>query len=98
LKTQEISVRLVLIGYDLHRRSRRDYNRLIESIKALGACLHNLDSTWFVATPLSVTEIRDALVAHFNPLDTLVVVDLVSTEWAGSGLNPFDAAWLDDQL
>jgi hypothetical protein len=98
LKTQEISVRLVLIGYDLHRRSRRDYNRLIESIKALGACLHNLDSTWFVATPLSVTEIRDALVAHFNPLDTLVVVDLVSMEWAGSGLNPFDAAWLDDQL
>jgi hypothetical protein len=98
LRTQETSLRLVLVGYDLHGRSRRDYDRLIESIKALGACLHNLDSTWFVATSLSVTEIRDALAAHFNPVDTLLVMDLISTEWAALGLNPFDAAWLDEQL
>lgn len=49
-----------LITYDLNSPGQ-NYEKLYETIKSFGECAHYLDSTWFVKTGFSKTQIREKL-------------------------------------
>ncbi len=70
-----------LITYDLNKAGQ-DYNSLYEAIKSLGSWAHYLDSTWFVDTSSSASEIRDKLTAIMDKNDYLFV-SRITKDYAG---------------
>jgi hypothetical protein len=91
-------VNTLLICYDLYHRTPKAYADLTQGIKQLGSCWHEFDSTWFVSTPLTLIEVRDALNPYLRPGDVLLVLDLPPIGWAASGLDQNDTAWLHERL
>jgi hypothetical protein len=91
-------VNTLLICYDLFHRTPKAYAALTQGIKELGAWWHEFDSTWFVSTPLTPVEVRDALNHYLRPGDELFVLELPSLRWAASGLDQDDDAWLRERL
>lgn len=88
-----------LIGYDIHPSKGETYDELFESIKALGAWWHHLDSTWLVTSNLTAVQIRDRLKAHLPASDDQLLVLTVSGD-AGAwyGFNDSGGKWLKDNL
>ncbi|WP_237216444.1 hypothetical protein [Falsiroseomonas oryziterrae] len=63
------------ISYDLHNPGK-NYDALIDAIKKISgkwAKIHY--SFWYVKTPLTSAQVRDALVPHLDKNDSLYVVD-----------------------
>jgi hypothetical protein len=85
-----------LISYDL-RKPGRDYSSLYEAIKQLGSWWHCLESIWIVQTALSTAHVRDALKAHIDGNDGLVVLSLAGG-WATYGLSEECNNWLRNNL
>lgn len=78
-----------LITYEL--KPGRKHNTLYEQIKTLGVWSHYLETSWFVVTRLSVTEIQDKLLPHIDTNDFLFISEITSY----SGWLPKDAwSWL----
>jgi hypothetical protein len=91
-------VNTLLICYDLFHRTPKAYAALTQGIKELGPWWHEFDSTWFVTTPLTPDEVRDALNSFLRPGDALLVLELPPLWWAAAGMDPDDTAWLRDRL
>jgi hypothetical protein len=91
-------VNTLMICYDLFHRTPKAYAALTQGIKELGPWWHEFDSTWFVTTPLTPVEVRDALNPYLRPGDKLVVFGLPPLWWAAAGLDPNDTAWLHERL
>lgn len=71
-----------LISYDLNKH--KDYPALYEAIKAISKnWCHPLDSTWFVVTELSASQIRDRILKAIDLDDDLIVsrMDLSDCAW-----------------
>lgn len=86
-----------LIGYDLNK-SDKDYSELIEAIKGLSdTWWHQLDSTWIIKHGGDAASIRNALTAHIDSNDELLVVEL-SGEGAWAGFNERGSKWLKSNL
>lgn len=85
-----------LITYDL-RAPGRNYTNLYEGIKALGGWWHCLDSNWIVKTSLTTVQVRDALAAHIDSNDKLLVVQL-NGNGAWQGFDTDCSTWLKSNL
>jgi hypothetical protein len=72
-----------LVTYDLNKAGK-NYDGLIDAIKAYGAWCKSQKSAWFIDTPKTAAEIRDDLQKHIDADDDLYVVELVK-HWASSG-------------
>ena len=80
-----------LITYDLNKPGQ-DYSKLYETIKAMGAWWHYLDSTWLVDTSLSSGQVRDGVLKVMDQTDRVLVVRF-SSDWSAFLTN--DAAdWI----
>lgn len=87
----------ILIGYDLNKAGR-DYEKLVENIKSLGAWWHHLDSTWLVRTSRTVVEVRDALMPHIDTNDELLVIDVTGRDRAWTGFSASGGTWLREKF
>ncbi len=85
-----------LITYDLHKPGQH-YSELFKAIKALGAWCHCVESVWLVRTNLTTAQVRDALLAHIDTNDVLVVTALAGN-WAASHLDDERLNWLRTNL
>ncbi len=85
-----------LITYDL-RRPGQDYAGLYVAIQSLGTWWHGVESVWLVETNSSSAQIRNALNAHINANDSLLVANL-GGDWATLGLVKDYTEWLRKKL
>ncbi|MGG4039935.1 hypothetical protein [Heyndrickxia ginsengihumi] len=75
-----------LITYDLNAPGK-DYGKLYEEIKSLGAWAHYMESVWFVDTDLDPNSIRDKLKEIIDSNDSLFVSKVTSySGWADKKL------------
>lgn len=65
----------VIIEYDL-RSPGRDYDRLYEAIKSYPAWAHITESTWFIKTTNSCSQVADKLKMYMDSNDRLFVAEL----------------------
>ena len=86
-----------LIGYDL-KRPGQNYTSLVAALKAYGTWWHNLDSTWILKTNSSVIQVRDALLAHIDRNDRLLVIDITSRGAAWYGFDKAAQDWLTQHV
>ena len=87
----------LLIGYDLNAPGK-DYSKLIEQIKAVGAWWHHLDSTWLVKTNKTASQLRDDLGAFVDADDELLIIDVSGDFWATKGIAKSGSDWLHNNL
>lgn len=87
---------LFSISYDLNKPGQ-DYSELYKEIKNLGSWCHPVDSTWFVETSLSASDVRDKLKSVMDGSDSLIVVK-ASAPGAWFGLSDDLSQWLKDKL
>lgn len=80
------------IGYDLNSPGK-NYTPLIEQIKSYGIWWHHLDSTWFIVSNKTASQIRDHLVEYIDNTDELLVFK-VGDSWAGRGFSKRGYDWL----
>ncbi len=59
-------------SYDLSK-PRRNYEDLIAALKSYSGWWHNLESTWFISTPKSPSEVRGELTQFIDNDDKLLV-------------------------
>ena len=64
-----------IISYDLCAPGR-NYDELYKAIKAYGTWAHITESTWFIKSNSSCSQIRDDLVSHMDGNDHLFVGEL----------------------
>lgn len=67
-----------IITYDLCSPGR-NYDDLYKAIKAYGTWAHLTESTWFVKTDASCTQIRDTLLSCIDSNDRLFIGELTGT-------------------
>jgi len=82
-----------LVGYDLDKPDQ-EYEPLIKKLKSYGTWWHNLDSTWFVVSTNTVTQVRDELGELVGKSDKLLVVEVTLDSWASRGFNKEANDWL----
>ncbi|WP_294237343.1 hypothetical protein [Chryseobacterium endophyticum] len=80
------------IGYDLNSPGK-DYKDLIEQIKTYDIWWHHLDSTWFVVSDKTASEIRDHLSKYIDSNDELLIFK-TGDSWAGKGFSEKGYKWL----
>lgn len=85
-------MKIYCVGYDLNEQDK-DYKFLIEQIKSYGTWWHHLDSTWFIKTEKTASQIRDHLGQYIDSNDELLVFN-VAPGWAGKGFNDRAYNWL----
>jgi hypothetical protein len=86
-------VKAHLVGYDLNRPGQ-NYSELISELNNTPGHLHQLDSTWLLATNETTAQVRDRLARHIDTGDELLVVDVTGSDWAASGLPSRAVEWL----
>lgn len=84
----------LMVGYDLNKPGK-DYTSLIQAIKDIsGTWWHHLDSTWFVVTTKTTTEVRDMLAKFVDGNDEVLVVNVSDDGWSSWGLSQDANNWL----
>lgn len=73
-----------LINYDL-KNPGRNYDELIQAIKAYGTWANICRSCWSIKTEQTATQIRDNLKQYIDPNDILFVCDY--NNWASYGIS-----------
>jgi hypothetical protein len=86
-----------LVGYDL-RTPGRNYDGLIEYLKGLGGWWHCLDSTWFVKTTMTASELRDKINTFVDRNDLVLVMNVATRDWATTGMSKDCNDWLRNNL
>lgn len=84
------------ISYDLNAPGKA-YTTLIEVIKSLGTWCHPVDSTWYVVSSLTASEIRDKLITAIDESDQ-VIVTVARAPGAWYGLSNDVSSWLQTHL
>ncbi len=87
----------MLVGYDLNAPGK-DYAKLHEYLKGLGAWWHHLDSTWLIRTNLTPVEIRDGAASFLDPNDELLVIDVSEDARAWRGFSTSGSKWLKERF
>ena len=78
-----------LICYDL-KKPGQNYSELYDEIKSLGDWRHPMESTWVVHTEgLSTVVIRERLKKKMDLNDSVFVVDITTSDYAGWLTNTF---------
>lgn len=92
-----ILMTVYMIGYDLNNKGK-NYDGLIDAIKKIsGVWCKALESTWFVKTNLTATEILQILRLQIDNDDELLVVKASAPgTWVGLGQKQSD--WLKQLL
>ena len=80
------------VSYDL-KNPGRDYNSLVEAIKAYGTWWHQTGSVWIIVSQRSSTTVRDELMRHIDQNDKLFVIAL-KKDWAAVGFNENEYNWM----
>lgn len=84
-----------LITYDLNDPGQ-DYDDLYDAIKQLASSwIHPLDSTWFIKSSSSASDIRDRLKDVLDESDKVIVMR-ASGEWA-TNFKDDDTEWLKEK-
>lgn len=65
----------MIISYDLLKPGHR-YDALIEAIKSYGTWAHITESTWFIKTDQTCSQVRDTLSSAIDNNDLLFVAKL----------------------
>ena len=74
---------IYVISYDL-RVPGRDYSGLYDAIKVCGKSYqHPLESTWFVASDKTASEIYNILFPHIDKNDLIIVSELKRENYFG---------------
>ena len=89
--------RTFLIAYDLNKGSS-EYLRLIKEIKELGSWAKPLESTFFVVSSLTASDIRDHLNKFIDSNDELLVMDVTDDDWATHGVHKNVANWMKNNV
>jgi hypothetical protein len=84
------------ISYELNRPGK-DYPKLYETIKALGAWWHPVDATWYVDIRLTAVQVRDSLQGVVNATDQILVSTAVAPA-AWTNLDDSVSNWLKGRL
>lgn len=71
-----------LVTYDLNAQGK-DYDGLINAIKAYGSYCKLQKSVWFIGSGKTASEIRDDLKRHIDQNDDLFVGEM-KKHWAGA--------------
>lgn len=71
-----------LITYDL-KTPGKEYNTLYDEIKSIGENYHPLESTWFVKSSLSATNLSTKLRSVIDENDSLFVVKISKQDRQG---------------
>lgn len=82
------------IAYDLNSPGA-NYAALIEQIKSYGTWWHHLDSTWFIVSDNTASQIRNHLGQYIDNSDELLVFP-VGSDWAGKGFSEKAYNWLNN--
>ncbi len=91
--------RIFLIAYDLNKgETSSEYKRLIDQIKKLGSWAKPLESTWFVISESSASEIIDYLKKFIDSNDELLVMDVTDDDWATMGINKEVTDWMKENI
>ncbi len=84
-----------LIAYDLNKgETSSEYKRLIDQIKKLGSWAKPLESTWFVVSESSASEIRDHLKKFIDSNDELLVMNVTDDDWGTMGVDKKVTDWM----
>ncbi len=84
------------ISYDLNRPGK-DYPKLYDTIKSLGAWCHPVDSTWYVDTTLTAVQVRDRLQSVVDTTDQ-IMVSVASAPGAWTNLGNNVTSWFHNHL
>ena len=88
---------LFCISYDLNKPGQ-NYLELYNKIKKLAsAWCHPVDSTWFIETSYSATEVRDIIRGVTDSSDSIIVTK-ASAPGAWIGINSEASQWLKNHL
>jgi hypothetical protein len=88
---------LFCISYDLNKPGQ-NYPELYDKIKKLASnWCHPVDSTWFIETSYSASEVRDSIVSVIDSSDSIIVVK-ASAPGAWVGLSSEASQWLKNHL
>lgn len=79
------------VSYDL--KKERDYSELFKKLEAYGNSIHPLESTWFIATEASASQIRDELKEAVDEDDKVIVIEVIK-HWASYNLGKQNTEWL----
>jgi hypothetical protein len=86
-----------LVSYDL-RKPGRDYTELFKAIKAkANGWAHPAESVWLIGSDDSAAGVCNALKAHVDPNDGLIVIEL-GRDWATIGIDSQQTAWMQQHL
>ena len=66
-----------LVSYDLNQPGQ-DYSRIIKAIAAQGAYIQVLKSAWLLRSSAQVLQVGDALKAHIDASDRLLVSEVTA--------------------
>lgn len=86
---------VLMVGYDLNQPGQ-EYEDLMDAIKGYGAWWHHLDSTWFIQTDDSPSEVRQHLQKFIDKGDELLVIRVVRN-WSATGFNNSAYDWLKNR-
>jgi CRISPR/Cas system-associated endoribonuclease Cas2 len=84
---------LYIITYD-ERAKHRDYKPLYDQLNAWRAA-HLQNSVWLVDLTSNTSQIRDTLLKHMHPDDTVCVIQMFpNSNWAAINARPAGVDWL----
>ena len=83
------------VSYDLHRESRRDYQRLFEALKSFDGWYHELESTWFIWSEWTPYQVYEYLKPHLHQRDTVCITPIADDQgWWTQGFSERAVEWL----
>ena len=86
-----------IISYDLIRPGK-DYSILINHIKTYAKWAKPLESVWLVKSSLTAEQVRNAVMAHVDVNDKLVVIEVTSRAAAWFNLPQDVSTWIKETL
>ena len=84
---------LYIVTYDLNKPGQK-YNELYDTLKNFLDWAHPMESTWFIVSPKSATQVRDILESKIDTNDNILVVNFPTYSWAGYHNKPKIWKWL----
>ncbi len=86
-----------LISYDLIRPGK-DYTHLIAHLKRYSTWARPLESVWLIKSSLTAEQVRNAVRAHMDANDKILVIDVTKRAAAWAKLPEDVSTWIHNQL
>lgn len=85
------------VNYDLNRAGQ-NYDGLIAYLKSHQGWAKPHQSSFFIKTTLTASQLRDGIKKHVDSNDTVVVVTVDGASWATTGVSATINEWLKRNL